>query len=143
MILKDQALSQNRHDSSCPDQGALPASFPNGPVMRVTRLSIPATASEARAAGCEFVPQTGSGTGLSALINLLDFDVTFSSADENGDIPSVLLMHMSDWRPGQTPNQVGTSRVGILPGTQSGNGFNPNSAAMANHSNAVISHPLM
>mgnify|MGYP006443197221 CR=1 FL=1 len=76
--------------------------------MRITKVSIPSDASESAALGCDVSHGSNLGTGLSGLVQDLNFDLdALVSPSPNEQIPSVLIGRISGWHPQYNDTQVG------------------------------------
>lgn len=76
--------------------------------MRITKVSIPTNASESAALGCDLSHGSNVGTGLSGLVQALNFDLdALVGPSVDGIIPSVLIGRLSGWAPQSNDTQVG------------------------------------
>ena len=76
--------------------------------MRITKVSIPTNPSESAALGCDLSHGSNVGTGLSGLVQALNFDLdALVGPSADGIIPSVLIGRLSGWAPQYNDTQVG------------------------------------
>ncbi len=76
--------------------------------MRITKVSIPTNASESGALGCDLSHGSNLGSGLSGLVQALNFDLdALVGPSVDGMIPSVLIGRLSGWSPQYNDTQVG------------------------------------
>ena len=75
--------------------------------MRIVKVKIPTDPSEASALGCDVSAGSNFGSGLSGLVQALEFDLdALVSPSPEGVIPSVLIGSISGWSVGASDTQV-------------------------------------
>lgn len=89
-----------------------------GPAGRITRLDVPATPADARAAGC-LVHGGKVGTGLAQLLLLAGGGLRrFVAPDARGRIGLVIALRAEGWPAGAAAGTVARIDLGMLEGTQ-------------------------
>ncbi len=75
--------------------------------MRIVKVKIPQDATEALAMGCDVSQGSNVGSGLSGLVEALEFDLdALVSPSSEGIVPSVLIGGISGWAVGANDTQV-------------------------------------